>query len=239
MRSQIKISAISDPHQLFPLPLFFRPLRKITVHDIDGALRVVGQLVLRHLMKRQIFGVDTKPFEPLEIKCYPLINELEMFGIRFDEVFHLHLLKLARAQNKISGRDLVAKRFSNLRDSERNLPAHRGLDIKKVNKDSLRGFRTQIRKRRRIVFVSSSAQRGPEHHVEITFVGEVCRTALRTLDEAASKSSVGVEGRATTLGSLREIPFEFVGAHSALALATIDERIVKRRLVSRVLPNQP
>ena len=39
----------------------------------------------------------------------------------FDEELHLHLLELARAEDEVPGRDLVAERLADLRDAERDL----------------------------------------------------------------------------------------------------------------------
>src|SRR6185369_5332439 len=109
--------------------------------------------------------------------------------------FHLHLLKLARAEDEVSRRDLVAKRLANLRDAERNLATHRGLHVQKIDKDSLRRFRTQIRERCGIVFRRGGAERRAKHHVEVTLVGKVRRTAVSTLDEAPTQTLIGLTRR--------------------------------------------
>src|SRR5690242_13749950 len=163
----------------------------------------------------QILTTDAETLEPLEIQLNPFINELEVFGVGLDEILHLHLLKLARAQNEIARRDLVPERFTDLRNSKRQLAPHRSLHAEKVDKDSLRSFRAQIRERGWIVLFRVRAEKRAKHHVEIARLGEVRRTAVRTL------------------------PFDLVRAHSRFALTTVNERIVERRFVPRILPHEP
>src|SRR5687767_12984391 len=101
-----------------------------------------------------------------------------MLRVRLDEVFHLHLLKLARAQNEIARRDLVAKRLTDLRDPKRYLAPHRRLHVQEVYKDPLRSFRTQVSKRERIVFFSRGADRRAKLHVEETRLGKIRGAAV-------------------------------------------------------------
>ena len=96
------------------------------------------------------------------------------------KVFHLHLLKLARAKDEISGRHFVAKRFANLRYTERKFASAGGQHVKKVDEDALRRFRTQIDQRRRIIFGCRTDVR-LKHQVERSWLGQVCRTAVWTL----------------------------------------------------------
>src|SRR3569832_158260 len=132
-----------------------------------------------------------------------------MVRVGLDEILHLHLLKLARTQDKVARRDLVAKRFSNLRDSEWNLAAHRRLHVQEVDENPLGRFRTQIRERSWIVLNGGCAERGPKHHVEKALVREVSRAAISTLNVAAPKPRVRIKGRNTpSLHRLWEISFE-------------------------------
>src|SRR5680860_1433656 len=61
-----------------------------------------------------------------------------------DEVLHLHLLELERAEDEVPGRDLVAERLSDLRDAERRLAPRDLGDVLEVDEDALRGLRTRI-----------------------------------------------------------------------------------------------
>src|SRR5260370_32129833 len=96
-----------------------------------------------------------------------------MLGIRTNKVFHFHLLKLARGQDEISGRNLVAKRLANLRNPKGNLSSHGVLHIQKVDEDALRRLRPQIRKRCWIVFICDGPKSCTKHHVERPWVGEI------------------------------------------------------------------
>src|SRR6185312_4214175 len=110
----------------------------------------------------------------------PLFVSLLIFS-RAHEVFHLHLLELARSENKIAGRHFITKRFSDLRDAERQFAAARCQHVEEVYEDALRGFRPQIHERCRIVFRSRTNMRA-EHQVERSRLGEVCRATVWTFD---------------------------------------------------------
>ena len=81
------------------------------------------QLLHRHFVQLQIVAADAETFKPLEIKFDPLVYQVKMLRVGPHEVLHLHLLKLARAQNEISRRDLVAERLADLRNSVGQLAA--------------------------------------------------------------------------------------------------------------------
>ncbi len=65
-----------------------------------------------------------------------------------DEILHLHLLELARAEDEVAGRDFVAERFSDLRDAEGNFAAHRRQHVLEIDEDALRRFGAKIGERR-------------------------------------------------------------------------------------------
>src|ERR1035437_7696380 len=71
--------------------------------------------------------------------CEPLLS----FGRRH-EVLHLHLLKLARAEDEVTGCDLVTERLANLGDSERRFLTRELEDVLEVNKDPLRRLWAQV-----------------------------------------------------------------------------------------------
>ena len=61
-----------------------------------------------------------------------------------NEVLHLHLLELERAEDEVAGRDLVAERLADLRDAERRLaPGDLG-DVLEVDEDALRGLGAEV-----------------------------------------------------------------------------------------------
>ena len=84
---------------------------------------------------------------------------------RLDEVFHLHLLELARAKDEVAGRYFVPERLSNLGHAKGQLAAAGVQDIQKIDEDSLGGLRPQIHQRIRIVFSGSAGMR-LKHQIE-------------------------------------------------------------------------
>ena len=103
--------------------------------------------------------------EPLVAVVNPLlVDALVLAGA--DEVFHLHLLELARAEDEVAGRDLVAKRLADLRDAERNFAAHRRLHVQEVDEDALRGFGAQVGEGVGVVLHGRRADGRAEHQVE-------------------------------------------------------------------------
>src|SRR5690349_23153022 len=80
---------------------------------------------------------------PLHSLLFPVLEPLHVRA-RLDEELHLHLLELTCAENEISGRDLVAERFADLRDSKRDLLSCRLLDVEEIDVNPLRGLRPQV-----------------------------------------------------------------------------------------------
>src|SRR5205085_858840 len=97
-----------------------------------------------------------------------------------DEVFHLHLLELARAEDEVAGRDFVVKGFSDLRDAERNFSARGCQDIQKVYEDALRCFRSKIDERIGII-LSSRADVRVKHEIERARFSPISFTTVRAL----------------------------------------------------------
>src|SRR5579885_3811907 len=97
-----------------------------------------------------------------------------------DEVFHLHLLELARAEDEVAGRDLVAERLTDLRDAEGNLASHRRLHVQEVDEDALRRFGPKIGERCRVVFIGDCADGRAEHEVEGARLRPILPSAIRT-----------------------------------------------------------
>src|SRR5438128_1143807 len=108
MRLEVKISTVGDTHQLVPLPLFFVALRKKAILNIDGALRIMRKLFLRLFVEPQVIARNTYVGKPFMASIDPLLMR-RLIVTWFDEVFHLHLFKLARAKDEVTGCDLVAK----------------------------------------------------------------------------------------------------------------------------------
>ena len=164
MRTQIEVGAIGNAHQLVPLPLLLFALRKEAILNIHGALGVMRQLFLRLFVKAQVAGRDADIEKPLPARIDPFLVRLFIFAGP-DEIFHLHLLELARAKDEIAGGDLVAKRFADLRHTEGQFTPAGIQHVEKVYKDALRGFGTQIDERIGVILCRSADVRA-KHQIE-------------------------------------------------------------------------
>ena len=171
MRAQIEIGAVGDPHQLIPLALLLLAFREETILDVYGALGVVGQFLFWLFVQPQIISRDTQRGEPVVASIDPfLMGLLVLAGPH--EVLHLHLFEFARAENEVSRSYLIAKRFTNLRDTEGKFAPARCQHVQKIDEYTLRRFRAEIDKRRRIVFRSST---------NVSLEHQVKRTRLRKI----------------------------------------------------------
>ena len=95
---------------------------------------------------------------------------------RTNEELHLHLLKLAHTEDKLTRYNLITEGLTDLCDTERYLHTAGFLYVEEVDKDTLCGLRTQIDLHRAI---SSTTHLGREHEVKLTNIGPVTRTADR------------------------------------------------------------
>src|SRR6185295_19578534 len=97
-----------------------------------GVVRANAQVALAHAVPRM-------PIEPLlHPVAVPLVRRVGR-----DEELHLHLLELERAEDEVSGRDLVAEGLADLSDAERRLAAGELRDVLEVDEDPLRSLRAQ------------------------------------------------------------------------------------------------
>src|SRR3989338_3703254 len=110
------------------------------------------------------------------------------------EIFDLHLLELARAEQEIARRYFVAERLPYLCDSERQLRVERVDDILEVDENAASRLGAQIRNGR---IVLACTYLRLEHHIELAHRPEIS-AAVRTFF------------------------FTLVGAESAFALLALD-----------------
>ena len=87
----------------------------------------------------QVVGADAELDVPALALAEPVLEPLLRFGGRHEEL-HLHLLELARAEDEVAGRDLVAEGLADLGDPERRLLARELQDVLEVDEDPLRGL---------------------------------------------------------------------------------------------------
>src|SRR5206468_1649463 len=186
---------------------------------VEGRARVVCELLFGVLMELQALSLETQCEVPLHPLLLPVLEPLHV-GARLDEELHLHLLELARAEDEIPGRDLVAERLPDLRDAEWDFLTRRLLDVQEIHVDALRGPGPQVPHRRGILHRPHERL---EHQIELA------RFAERPLHPAGGALRVGRARRA--------LDSRIIGAKPLLAVFAIDERIDESTDVSARLPD--
>src|SRR5262245_18115434 len=88
------------------------------VLDVGRTDRVVSEFIFTLLARLQVVRSNTERAVPLLAQIAPILVPLHRLG-RMAEELDLHLLEFARTEGVVARIDLVAKRFADLRDSER------------------------------------------------------------------------------------------------------------------------
>ena len=208
MGTQVIVGAVRDPFELAPAE------RELVLH-IRGGLRVVGELVGLVRSQAQLLLRDAEVQVPLQALLDPGVEPL-VVGAGFDEELHLHLLELARAEDEVARRDLVAERLADLGDPERQLLARRGLDQGEVHEHALRGLGTEVGDG---VVVLDRAEERPQHQVELLGLGELGAAAVR-----ARHHAVGVR-------------LQVVLTEALMAVRALDQWVVERLEVAAGFPH--
>ena len=151
-------------------------------------------------------GADSQVEVPVQPLIEPVL-EPPLGLVGRDEVLHLHLLELARAEDEVAGGDLIAEALADLGDSERRLLARELQVVLEVQEDALGGLGPQVDGR---ALLLDRADRGLEHQVEVPRLGEVAVGRL-----------AGVLGRLAPAGRLVEV----IGAEPQLARPAVHEGI--------------
>src|SRR4051794_7364808 len=209
--AQVEVAAIRDAFQ-------FGPADREEVLDVARPARVVRELVRIVRTDAQVRLAQPEVEIPPSPRVDPELEPLLRFRRR-DEELHLHLLELARAEEEVPRRDLVAEALADLRDPERRLDAHRRRDVLEVDEDPLRGLGPEVGARR--VFAHRPDVR-LEHQVELARVRQV---AVRCLTRLLRR-----------LAPARRV-LELVGAEAQLARAAVDHRIGEAADVAGRLPH--
>ena len=194
MLGQVEIGAVGDALELVPAP-------GKAVLDVGRAGRVVGELFHGVDIAPQVGRIDAEIVVPGLAQVNPLaVAALGVLGR--DEILHLHLLELARAEDEVAQRDFVAERLALLGNAEGQPAAGRGQHILEVDEDALRRLRPQIGRRRGLL---NRADVSAEHEVELARLGERVGRAA---------------GRASRT-------FEVILAEAPLARAAVHHRVVE------------
>src|SRR5262245_37491348 len=143
MHPQVVIGPVGDAHQFVPLLVLVLALWEEPVQNIDGSNGIVGKLLFGLFVERHVAGQDAEAPEPRLKAVDPLL--MDVFRVLLPaEILHLHLLKFAGAEDKVSRRYLITKRLADLRDTEWQLSARGIKHIGKVDEDALRSFGSKV-----------------------------------------------------------------------------------------------
>src|ERR1700749_3658665 len=91
-----------------------------------------------------------------------------------NEKLHLHLLKLAHADNELPGYHLVPESLAYLRNAKRYFHPARFLNVQIIHKYPLRCFGAKVN---HISIISYCAHLGAEHQVKLAYVRPVACAA--------------------------------------------------------------
>ena len=166
---QIEVGAVGDALQLTPVVAG----EPEAVLDVDGALGVVRQLLLRVLEVPQVVRGDAQVDVPAGALVDPVLVPL-LVGAGLDEELHLHLLELPGAEDEVARGDLVPERLAHLADAERRLLAAGLHHVGEVDEDALGRLRPQVVQPG---LVLNRAQVGLQHHVEVARLGPLAAGA--------------------------------------------------------------
>src|SRR5690606_18207631 len=108
MPAQVEVRAVVNALELLPA-------ERELVLDVVGPLGIVSERVRAVLLETQLLRTDPERPDPFHSLRFPELEPL-VVGARLDEELHLHLLELARTEDEVSRRDLVAERLADLRD---------------------------------------------------------------------------------------------------------------------------
>src|SRR5262249_44653301 len=140
---QIVVAAISDALELGEALLTRERERVLDVAAAARVLGVMGQLVLLVVAQAEVPAGEPEVAPPAVARVAPeLVPLRRLVGV--DEELELHLLELARAEDVVAGRDLVAERAAHLADAERDLHARRVEHVLEVVEHALRGLGPEI-----------------------------------------------------------------------------------------------
>ena len=141
---EVVVGAVRDAFQFAPAP-------RVLVLDVRAGLGVMRQFRALMRAQAQLLAADaqarrTSSAAPSHQYLNQYMSSLPSSAKprRRDEVLHLHLLELARAEREVLDRDLVAEALALLRDAEGRLEPHAGLHVQEVDEHRLRGLGPQV-----------------------------------------------------------------------------------------------
>ena len=138
--------------------------------DIGGCIGVVSQLLM--VMVTVFLVTHSEGLMPSKTGLLPFCKPFELLTGTNEEL-HLHLLKLPHTEDKLTGYNLIAERFTDLSNTERNFHSACLLDIEEVHENTLSGLWTEVDSTR---LIRNATKLGAEHKVELTHICPVFGT---------------------------------------------------------------
>ena len=135
--------------------------------DVGGSVGIVGELLV--IVEAIVLRAEAQSLVPLHTDLLPLCEPLHL-GAGLNEELHLHLLKLAHAEDKLTCHNLVTESLAYLCDTERNLHAACLLNVQIVHEDALSCLWTEVDFACR---VGSRSHLCREHEVKLAHVSPV------------------------------------------------------------------
>ena len=212
MAGQVVVGAVCNSPQ-------FSPAEREEVFKVGGCFGVEGKLFFLMVAQAQVFVGHAQIEQPFVAEVLPVLEPFEV-GVRFAEEFQLHLLKFAGTEGKVSGSNLITERFTDLCDTERQLFAGGALNIGKVYKDTLCGFRAQIDL---ALGILGDTLEGFEHQVELADVGKVGAAAVRAFDAVFLDEVHHLLVAPAVGGFAGEVFNQLVGAMTGLAVLAVHQ----------------
>ena len=218
---EVEVRAVGNAPQL-------APAEREQEFDVCRALAVVRKLGLFVLAQLDVRLSHAEREQEVFAVVLPVGVPFEV-GAGLAEELQLHLLKLARAEREVAGRDLVAKRFADLRDAERDLAARGALHVAEVDEDALGGFRAQVQLGGRVF---RNALEGLKHQVELTDAGKVGLAAFRADDAVVGDELLHLLVAPAVRTDVQAVFFrigfdQLVGAEARLAGLAVHQRVGK------------
>jgi len=160
MAAQVIIRPVGDALQFLDAEGEF-------ILQVIGFLGVESAFAVRHVQNMNVFARN--PHFVIEAKTVfqPFIHQAQPV-FRPAEIFDFHLFEFAGTESEVPRVDLIAERFSDLGDSERQFDAGTVQNVLILAENGLGRFRAQPARSVGIVFIRGSSNGRLEHEVELT-----------------------------------------------------------------------
>ena len=188
----------------------FAPAKGELDFDVDSSLGVVSKLFV-FVNTEEVIGELELVLVVVDALFLPVFEPFHtLFAVA--EEFHFHLGEFAAAESEVTGVDFVTERFTDLRDTERQLLTGAVAHLLEVHKDRLAGFGTQISG---VFVVKNRTDISFHHQIEFARFGQVLAAAV---------------------GAGRGV-FHLVNAVTALAIFAVGHQVAELVKVTGSLPD--